>query len=610
MPIDYQASGRVHLSFLILAPVGLALMAAISAGYGALLGINPWGIANPLATIAVAFALVPVSLATLRLGKVRHLGAGMGFALLAIGVTFGATTMGTMEATSYQGSFSAFFGERRETGVPLFGSFRVAGFPLVLVWILHWAFLGIALFISSGQATKPFCELCSSWASRARWKMDLIGPSPGALAAVKELKTVQSLKNVSGGGDRSKRLHVSLKCCKCARVASLSVGVGKSNPDEKQMDAWLMESVVISRNEAESVVRWAQHVAPATPPLPAMQIADPSTEPLELVEIRAPLPDDEPVSLWRWDGTWLFGTSSVDIPFTAEVRKHLKKGAIGAVYSALSMARTNHERAYFAEACADWAQRPGWLDQWELRDADAPELHLIRGIFGVKWAWIARGGSWKPKNYDVFQLRLHDAFEDLVRAAEQLPDDPTPLAWQIYCAKGLGFDVQATADILRRVIKLDPQHRPAHSFFLDFIAPKWHGSDDKRFSFARKAVAGSPPGSVMHVLICEAHLDAAAFGEGSPGGDEGVRSYLSRPEVAEEIRAANARCFGGSHRASIETPRTRAYFAYTLWKAGLHEEAAQHLRVIGKSSPWMPFSRNLPGYKHSVSRARRECRVR
>ncbi len=60
---------------------------------------------------------------------------------------------------------------------------------------------------------------------------------------------------------------------------------------------------------------------------------------------------------------------------------------------------------------------------------------------------------------------------------------------------------------------------------------------------------------------------------------------------------------------TMMTPLVRSVFAYTLWKSGQREAAAEHLRVIGPSTPWRPFGANLPFSKHSVKRARKECGV-
>ena len=60
----------------------------------------------------------------------------------------------------------------------------------------------------------------------------------------------------------------------------------------------------------------------------------------------------------------------------------------------------------------------------------------------------------------------------------------------------------------------------------------------------------------------------------------------------------------------MDTPRTRSYFAYALWKSGQLDAAAELLRIIGPKSPWGPFDPPIPGFKDKLSAARRACGVR
>jgi hypothetical protein len=83
---------------------------------------------------------------------------------------------------------------------------------------------------------------------------------------------------------------------------------------------------------------------------------------------------------------------------------------------------------------------------------------------------------------------------------------------------------------------------------LQFLCGKWHGSDDRMMDFARRASAGAPPGSHIHVLIAEAHLEACGTVWRERGKKAGA-AYWADPAVRSELVRANDKCFnsGGFH---------------------------------------------------------------
>lgn len=235
---------------------------------------------------------------------------------------------------------------------------------------------------------------------------------------------------------------------------------------------------------------------------------------------------------------------------------------------------------------------------------------LVRGIHSVKWAWQARGGGWTPKHYGLFQSRLIEAEQDLFAAAEARPDDPTPWAWLIYAGKGRGHEKEVLLAHFKEAIRRAPLHRAAHSILCDAITPKWGGSPEKLREFATKASARAPAGSPVHAVVAEAHFELAHDRARSSEDKGAFEHYLRQPDIQAELRQANAKAFRiGDFKPGWDTPRARAWFAYTLWKADLRPEAAEHLRIIGRKSPWGPFRPNLPGMRDSVRAARRECGV-
>ncbi len=224
--------------------------------------------------------------------------------------------------------------------------------------------------------------------------------------------------------------------------------------------------------------------------------------------------------------------------------------------------------------------------------------------------WQRRGVGFRPKSVTEFWKHLEEAKPQLVKSAETSPRNATPWAWLIYQATGVEDSIETAQGYFREAVRRHPTSRIAHSFMIQKLSPKWGGSREEMMAFARTSSAGFPSGKHAHIVVAEAHLEV----EGEIHRDQGRKAsleYWRSPGVAEELRTINNKCFKtADSKPSMDTPRTRAILAYTLWKSGQIEEAAEHLRLIGKSSPWGPFQPNLLFMKDSVRRARKACRVR
>ena len=157
-----------------------------------------------------------------------------------------------------------------------------------------------------------------------------------------------------------------------------------------------------------------------------------------------------------------------------------------------------------------------------------------------------------------------------------------------------------------------PSHRPAYSFMIQCAASKWGGTEAMMLDFARRTAA-LPPGKSVHVAVAEAHLEAAFAAARETKDLSKIDEYFAQSSVRSELRVANERAFrSGSFKPTMDTPRTRQYFAYTLWRAGEKDAAAEHLRTFGQSSPWTLFSRSLFFWegRDTIRRAKRDCGVR
>ncbi|MFC5749125.1 hypothetical protein [Actinomadura rugatobispora] len=206
-------------------------------------------------------------------------------------------------------------------------------------------------------------------------------------------------------------------------------------------------------------------------------------------------------------------------------------------------------RAFYVAIAAEWPGRPSWLDAWVAAEPRSAEAHLVRGAHGVVWAWQARGHQraehTERDQFIEFWRRLAIAEKDLEKAAELAPDDPEPWAHLVTCARGLGVGKEELGRRFKEVIARHPWHRRAHSQMLQGVAPKWSGSSNLMFNFARERALAAPEGTAIAALLAEAHVEMWLDAEQAEGGDE----YFTAPEVLAELHAAADR--------SVRSPRWR-----------------------------------------------------
>jgi hypothetical protein len=599
--------GRLSPLFALTAPLGLAAIAVCGVAYGAAAALTPWAVTNPLVLIALLFAIAYISIQAARLGKLRSVPVAWAYGFAGLAAFTAASAFTLQQFAGHTGTLFEFLADRRRSGVTLFGSVTVKGGWLIACWVVQALLVLFAAIAPLFEVGRPFCEACRSWAWKPRWTFRLVGPAAGALARLKQEKSIDALIAITQSGGASSALLSRLGVCRCGALAALNVELRSiKNGSEDWTGDKLIEDLPIYPATAERLYRWAEAHDPA------MAGRRPKIEPIvaDDAPLDLELPDGEPHSTFRWSGSAVAYDSGADNAFTRALRREIKRRGFEVIPGALAMARNHDELAYIAEACADWDGRPEWLERGGAAQPDRPEMLLIRGMHSVKWAWQARGGGWVPKHYGLFQQRLIEAEQDLYAAAEARPDDSTPWAWLIYAGKGRQHEKEALLALFKEAIRRAPYHRAAHSILCDAFTPKWGGSAAKLHEFATKASARAPAGSPMHAVVAEAHLELAHDVARETEDKRAFDRYLHQPHVQADLRRANARAFRiGDFRPGWETPRARAFFAYTLWKAGLRPEAAEHLRIIGRRSPWGVFQPNLPGMKDSLRAARRQCAV-
>jgi hypothetical protein len=604
-----NAQRSLHPAEFVMIPIGIAITGSLGAGYGSLTSLNPWGIANPVALIAVMFALGASTMWIIRLGHMRGELHG-GLVGLVFGVSFvvGVFVITFMFDTSGK-SFFAFHAGRLADGIPLFGSgsYQMKGWLLGTFWVLGSLLAAIVGFTGGiMEAVKPYCTDCNKWASRTRWRAQVFDVLPASAEAIRQ-RSVAALTMTQTGPPGKKKLALSVRTCRCGRVGSLTVKFNDAADEgaaDKLIDAEALDPATLGR-----IVEWVKRQPKfdaSTPPELNIVAPEENREPF----VMSPTPETGEHRYGFRDGGMPRWGGYLDNDYTRALRDRLRKHDFRAAHEAIKAVKNHDDLAYVAEACGDWPRNQSFCDAWAERIPDSKLLPLIRGIHHIRLAWEARGGGWQVKNYDGFLFHIEQAEGALAQATAARPRDPNPWAWMIITSMAMGGELDELKRQFGKAVRRGPDHRFAHSFMVQALSGKWGGDDEQMLAFARAASASGSLGSNVHVCLVEAHLEAA-LAASRADKKATPEAYFSSPKIGTEILEANHRCFaGGKHTLTMETPRSRAWFAWGLWKSGHLEPAAEHMRIIGKTCPWQPFtSRVLLRSPNRYATARRQCRA-
>ncbi|RZU77506.1 hypothetical protein EV384_6234 [Micromonospora kangleipakensis] len=186
--------------------------------------------------------------------------------------------------------------------------------------------------------------------------------------------------------------------------------------------------------------------------------------------------------------------------------------------------------------------------------------------------------------------QLHDH----LRQAEQIlidvcaRDPGNVLAWQERLTTAMGLQL-GQAEARRRYDRLAryaPHDRRSQSALLQQLCPKWGGSWDKVFAFARERMLAAPEGAQNGVLLADAHFER--YFDFDTDGERAA--YVRDPRVAQDIWTAAQRSVLHLHfRREPGWVSTRSVFA--LWFGLLDQWAAAAAQFaalghLGSEYPW------------------------
>ena len=175
------------------------------------------------------------------------------------------------------------------------------------------------------------------------------------------------------------------------------------------------------------------------------------------------------------------------------------------------------------------------LDEWVAK-SESFVAPLFKGTALTYQAWEARGGSVAAdvpdEAFEKFFSILDQSWEHLMAAHRMAASEPEPLTRLIPVAMGLNVSRDTLDNIFATFKATGVPHLGATMYMVEAVSPKWLGSSDEVFAFAR-AHAASFPYQVAGIVL--AHVEHWVY-ENKIRGLKSSEDYFMRRTVQQEIR--------------------------------------------------------------------------
>ncbi len=234
----------------------------------------------------------------------------------------------------------------------------------------------------------------------------------------------------------------------------------------------------------------------------------------------------------------------------------------------LKITKDHKRREFYLRTLQEWTGRPFALERWKDEEPENPNAWLVSGAHLIHWSWEALGGrplsEGTTETRAMFRERLGEASLDLDRAAILDMEDPAAHAFQLRVCTGLGTSRDETLRVFKAALQSCPDHYLAHSNLLSYFSQAWHGSHEEMLEFARVACRKAPEGSLLPVLIAEAHIERWRYAR-EIDRDPNCDDYFKHPDVRQELNAAYAHSLGSPlHQPTLLSRYAANYFAFSL----------------------------------------------
>lgn len=186
-----------------------------------------------------------------------------------------------------------------------------------------------------------------------------------------------------------------------------------------------------------------------------------------------------------------------------------------------------------------------WLERlWDWYGDNKDVNARIMLIYGL----MAHGGQKQQAGRaEAAREAFGEADKLLEAAVAAQPDFVDLLCLRLLTARALALPANEHWNRFRALSAIDPLHYRGHLLMLENLSPRFGGSLDAMFRFARARSTQAPEGSAIRSLIVSAHFEACEERSREAGSDHG--EYFRERGTANEIEAA--------WQASVDSPAFR-----------------------------------------------------
>jgi len=238
-----------------------------------------------------------------------------------------------------------------------------------------------------------------------------------------------------------------------------------------------------------------------------------------------------------------------------------------------------------------------WLGQYN----SSHFANACLGMVYIDYAWDARGEGYAntitEEGGHQYEDRILTAKKYLEKAYSLDQSDPNAPARLITVAMGLGLERKEMERQFQRAILADPTDKEAYFAKLEYLKPKWYGSKEEMFSFAREAMRKASPNSMIPMVLMAAHLEMY-YRSGQNA------SYFRNPNVWKEMKEV----YQTVTKSFPEAKTIHNWFARTAYLAGDYEVAREELKKIGDD--WQNRQKQIWGDKKTFEEVKRELSVK
>jgi len=218
------------------------------------------------------------------------------------------------------------------------------------------------------------------------------------------------------------------------------------------------------------------------------------------------------------------------------------------------------------------------LNEWCDKQADSHIPWLVRGVFLTGYAWHFRGPGWArdvaQDAWPKFEAMLHRARADLEKSYQLNPNDPNSSCHLLIVARGLGLSRDKMERYFQNATSASPFHYGSRYQKLNYLMPKWHGTQQEVNDFAAECMrsSGEHPfmGLVMIASLEESH-------HRSPQNT----NYLGKDDIWPTVGKLYANYFN----KYPDDIRRRFFYAYDAYLAQKYDVAIKQFEIIGDR--WM-----------------------